>query len=74
MERPDISPAVCSLLQYSQFTTASVKRSFSMARKLLVKKRKGRKFETVHDFTFQFSHLVIAELAAYIRRVYCKFC
>ena len=38
MERPDISPAVYSLLRQS--TTASVERSFSMLQKLLAKDRK----------------------------------
>jgi len=40
MERQDISPAVCSLLQNSQPTTASVERSFSMLKKTLAKDRK----------------------------------
>jgi len=39
MERQDISPAVYSLLQNSQPTTASVERSFSMLKKLLAKDR-----------------------------------
>ena len=38
MERSDISPAVYSLLQHSQHTTASVE-SFSMLRKLLAKNK-----------------------------------
>ena len=42
MVRPDISPAVYSLLQYSQHTTASVERSFSLLRKLLAKDRNFR--------------------------------
>ena len=40
MERPDISPAVYSLLQHFQPTTASVKTSFSMLQKLLAMDRK----------------------------------
>ena len=36
MERQDISPAVCHVLQNSQPTSASVERSFSTLKKLLV--------------------------------------
>jgi len=39
VERSDISPAVYSLLQHCQPTSASVKRSFSMLRKILAKDR-----------------------------------
>ena len=39
MARSDISPAVYSLLQHSQPTSASVERSFSMLKKLLAKDR-----------------------------------
>ena len=38
-ERPNISPAVYSLLQYSQLTTACVKGRFSMLQKPLAKDR-----------------------------------
>ena len=74
MERPDVSLAVYNLYQYSQPTTASVERSFSMLRKLLAKAR-NFKVENVkqHDFTFQFLHLVIAELADYRRRGIASF-
>ena len=60
---------IYSLLQHSQPTTASVKRNLSMLRKLLAKDR-NLKVENVnsaeHDFAFQFSHLVIAELGAFM--------
>jgi len=49
MERQDISPAVYSLLQNSQPTTASVQRSFSMLKKLLAKDRHF-KAENVHHY------------------------
>ena len=62
MEKPDISPAIYSLLQHSQHTTAFVEKSFSVLRS-----------KTVDDFTFQFLPLVIAELAAYVKRAYCEF-
>ena len=39
MERTDISPAVYSLLQNSQTTTASVERGLSLLQKLLAKDR-----------------------------------
>ena len=79
MERPDISLDICSLLQHYQPTTALVERSLSMKLKLLAEDRmetvsQDRKFKTVPDFAFQFFHLVIVELAAYIKRMYCKFC
>ena len=37
-------------------------------------KDQGRKCKTVQDYLFQFLDLVIGELAALIRRAYCKFC
>ena len=40
MERPHITPAVYRLLQYSQSTTASVERSFSMLPNRSAKDRK----------------------------------
>ena len=39
MERPDIIPAVYSLLLHTQPTSASAERSFSMLSKLLAKNR-----------------------------------
>ena len=39
MERKDISPAVYHMLQNSRPTSASVERSFTMLKKLLVKDR-----------------------------------
>ena len=39
LERQDISPAVYHMLQNSQPTSTSVKRSFSMLKKLLAKDR-----------------------------------
>ena len=59
MERPDISPAVCSLLQHSQPITA-FERIFFYAGKTVCQGQKlyGQKCKTIHDFTFQFSPLV----------------
>ena len=53
-ERSDISPAVYSLLQHCQPTSAFVERSFCLLRKLLAKDRNFRveKCKILHDFTF----------------------
>ena len=49
MERQNISPAVYHMLQNSQPTPASVKRSFSMLKKLLAKDR-NFKVENVRHY------------------------
>ena len=49
MERQDISPAVYHMLQNSQPTSASVERSFSVLKKLLVKDR-NFKVENVRHY------------------------
>ena len=52
MERQDISPAVYHMLQNSQPTSASVERSISMLKKLLVKDKILRsRMCDIHDFT-----------------------
>jgi len=52
--RSDISPAVYSLLQHCQPTSASVERSFSMLRKILAKDRsfaiENRKYYVILHF------------------------
>ena len=59
MERQDISLAVYHMLQNSQPTSASVERSFSMLKKLLVKD-KNFKVENVQHYMIL--HLVITSL------------
>ena len=59
MVRLDVSPAVYSLLQDSQPTSACIKRRFFHAAKTVSRGQKvyGRKCKRVHDFTFPFLHL-----------------
>ena len=47
-----------------------------MLRKLLTKDGNFNveNVKTVHDFTLQFLHMIIADLAGYLRHEYCKFC
>ena len=59
MKRRYLSPAVYSLLQHSQPTTASVERSFSMLRKLLAEDRHF-KVEDVKQYTIlHFNSVVV---------------
>ena len=74
MERLDISQAIYGLLQHLQPASSSVERSFFMLQKLLVKDQSLRSKIELDYFTFQFLHLVIAELAAYIKHASYKFC
>ena len=65
MERPDDSQTVYSFLQHFQPKIFSVEKSFFMLQKLLAKNRNfDRNCKIVHDFTFQFLHVMISELAA----------
>jgi len=55
MERQDISPAVYSLLQNPQPTTASVETSFSMLKKLLAKDRNVKAKNVQHCMISHFN-------------------
>ena len=55
MERQDISPAVYHMLQNSQPTFASVERSFTMLKKLLVKDRNFKVENEQHYMTLHFN-------------------
>ena len=66
MERPDISPGFCSLLQRSQITTVSAERSFSILRKLPAKDRNFKVQNEKQLMTLHFNSCrITAELAAY---------
>ena len=55
MERQHISPAVYHMLQNSQPTSASVKRSFSMLKKLLAKDRNFKDENVRHYMILHFN-------------------
>ena len=55
MERQDISPAVYHMLQNFQPTSASVERSFSMLKKLLVKDRNFKVENVQHYMILRFN-------------------
>ena len=58
IEKLNVSPAVCSLLQGSQPTSASIERSFSMMRKLLAEDRKFE-VEDINEYMILHFHSCI---------------